>query len=334
MSGFGGAINNALGSGSLKNCLFIANTAMRGGGINSSTGLSPDGGFTFSADNCTFYGNQASGALAGGGIYSTSAGFKLRSSILWENVGPGGTDFGGQFAGVGGLADNTCIQSMSDSEAVSLGVGNISDSPLFADPDGEDDVLGTIDDNLRLTRGSPSIDAGTNDAVIGLDHDVDGLPRLVDDPETVDTGTGTGALVDLGAYEYHTFVGDLDEISLSAGGFSTLSLTAGKSEGGNLYIVLGSFTGTSPGLSLEGHTLPLNFDAYFLKTLNEIGVAPLFQSFGFLDGAGEADALFWVHFGADPILAGVTMQHAYAVLDSSTLEVRMTSTPFAIDLIL
>ncbi len=74
--------------------------------------------------------------------------------------------------------------------------GNIDTDPMFMDPDGLDDVLGTGDDNFRLQPGSPCIDVGRNDALPScLLTDLDGLSRAFDGDVNGD------AVVDLGAYE-------------------------------------------------------------------------------------------------------------------------------------
>jgi hypothetical protein len=94
-------------------------------------------------------------------------------------------------------------------------VGNFDADPLFFDPVGADGVIGTLDDNLRLDVGSPCIDAGNNDADIdastdGLQPlpatDLDGNPRIIDDPDVADTGNPpqAGAIIDLGPHEHLT----------------------------------------------------------------------------------------------------------------------------------
>jgi hypothetical protein len=100
--------------------------------------------------------------------------------IIWGNVPDG----------IGGVA----VVAYSNVQGGWPGVGNIDADPLFADPDNGD---------LRFSRGSPCIDAGDNTAVPdGIDTDLDGNPRFVDDPDTVDTGYGDPPIVDMGAYEY------------------------------------------------------------------------------------------------------------------------------------
>lgn len=74
---------------------------------------------------------------------------------------------------------------------------------MFRDADGQDDIVGTEDDNLRLSAGSPCIDAGDNNEVpSGVTTDLDGNPRFIDDPDITDTGNGTPPIVDMGAYEF------------------------------------------------------------------------------------------------------------------------------------
>ncbi len=92
---------------------------------------------------------------------------------------------------------------------------------MFKDADGDDDVVGTADDNLQLAYGSPCIDAGNSNSVppdyADLDEDGDTAEqtpldlaersRFTDDPVTADTGTGTPPIVDMGAYERYEFCG-------------------------------------------------------------------------------------------------------------------------------
>jgi hypothetical protein len=82
--------------------------------------------------------------------------------------------------------------------------GNIDADPMFVDPNGPDGIIGTEDDNLRLSMDSPCIDSGDNDAVpVDVTTDLDGNPRIVDgDCNDLDT-------VDMGAYEFDFgFYGD------------------------------------------------------------------------------------------------------------------------------
>jgi hypothetical protein len=67
-----------------------------------------------------------------------------------------------------------------------------------------------IDWNLHLLSGSPCIDAGDNTAIGDMIQDIDGDSRKVDVSLMADTGNGTPPLVDMGADEYTTCIGDFD----------------------------------------------------------------------------------------------------------------------------
>ena len=71
------------------------------------------------------------------------------------------------------------------------GEGNIDTNPLFVDTDGEDNIFGTEDDDLRLLQNSLCIDAGDNSAITqSVVTDLGGNPRIVNET------------VDMGAYEF------------------------------------------------------------------------------------------------------------------------------------
>ncbi len=111
-------------------------------------------------------------------------------------------------------------------------------------------------------------------------------------------------------------------ISVQSGGVQTLSLTAGAVHAGELYILLGSMSGFTPGLQLlPGLSLPLVFDAYFAYTLSHVNKPPLSQSFGLLDSSGQAQAAFGIQPGTPLPLIGLTVRHAYAMLNPVTLNV-------------
>jgi hypothetical protein len=86
------------------------------------------------------------------------------------------------------------------------GTENIDKDPLFLDPNGPDVIVGTEDDNLRLSAGSPCIDAGNNAAVpFGVMTDLDMRFRFADG-DCNRTG-----IVDMGTYEFSfLYLGDLD----------------------------------------------------------------------------------------------------------------------------
>lgn len=127
----------------------------------------------------------------------------IRNCVVWGNVASH-PDFHGywreQVAG-GFDAAYSCIQNIfGESEAG----GDVLDPA---------DIPGCIDQNplfvgasdLHVMAGSPTIDAGKNAFVpTGVETDLDGLARFVDDPGTADSGVagrGHTEVVDLGAFE-------------------------------------------------------------------------------------------------------------------------------------
>ncbi|MEM7307022.1 MAG: FG-GAP repeat protein [Planctomycetota bacterium] len=115
-------------------------------------------------------------------------------------------------------------------------------------------------------------------------------------------------------------------ISAGAGGSQDLLLTAGPEHAGDLYWILGTISGTSPGLSLGPDVLlPLNVDAYFALTVGAPSDGPLVNATGTLDGTGQAEASFELLAGATPGAAGLVLHHAYAVADAVRFEVELAS---------
>ncbi len=110
------------------------------------------------------------------GIWLNRSRAEILNSILWEEEGQDiGVDTGGNFV----------ITFSNVEDAAPPGQGNISKDPMFVDP---------THGNYRLRRGSPAIDAGTNQGA--PDHDLDGLARPFDGDRDGD------AVTDMGAYEF------------------------------------------------------------------------------------------------------------------------------------
>ena len=105
---------------------------------------------------------------------------------------------------------------------------------------------------------------------------------------------------------------------LGAGGSTGLCLDAGLAHAGRRYVMLGTTAGTTPGLPLGDVLLPLNPDSgYFLYTATSPGSPPLLGSVGTLDAAGRAAATFTLPPGLSTSAAGITLHHAYVVLDET-----------------
>ncbi len=215
--GGGGIKIDNSSSATLANCAFIGNESRNGpgGGLNRL-------GLPMAVTSCTFSGNSASN---GGGIFNGTTGLAVTNCTFSGNI----ANTGRAIRDKAGAAATNCVfwtdnessvpvtgfvtvaySSIQDADPNDGDIpfggeanGNIDDNPLFADADGDDDIIGTADDDLRLPAGlSPCIDAGNNAAVpAGVTTDLDGNGRILDDGAMFDTGNGTRPIVDMGAYE-------------------------------------------------------------------------------------------------------------------------------------
>jgi hypothetical protein len=176
----GGGMHNLNGSPVVTNCTFEGNTADQDGGGMSNSGSSPTVG------NTTFTGNMASvGNALSFDSYQQQypSNLVIANCIMWD----GGNE-------IWNNDGSTITTTYSDVQGGWPGTGNIDADPQFVDPDNGD---------YRLSPGSPCVDAADNTAVPdGVTTDLDGNPRFVDDPGTVDTGSGDPPIVDMGAYEF------------------------------------------------------------------------------------------------------------------------------------
>jgi hypothetical protein len=213
---FGGAVRKHDGRFRGVNCTFSGNSATSDGGAIYGAWESPANPCCNDLVNCTFSQNSALGL--GGGLHWTTSTLNITNSVFWNNTDSTGATSGAQikFTGTGLTVFYSCVQGYTGP-----GAGNSALNPLLADPDGLDNVVGTLDDDLRLSPGSPCIDSGNNTVDINSFEagaqplppvDALGLPRFVDDPDSLDVGVGTPPLVDRGAVEHRqtSCLGDLD----------------------------------------------------------------------------------------------------------------------------
>ena len=164
----------------LANTVFSRNSAGKDGG-----GLYNDGSNVTLA-NVTVYGNWAG---RGGGIYSAGGSPAIQNSILWGNLDDSGGDQIFSTSASTPTITYCDIQGSGGSGAgwdASMGTdlgGNLDADPRF--------VSSAWVANLRLTWGSPALDAGDSDLVPdGVTTDLDGAPRIAN------------GRVDMGAYEF------------------------------------------------------------------------------------------------------------------------------------
>jgi hypothetical protein len=154
----------------LVNCVFSHNIAIGTGGAVQLGHVANDRS-DLNVYNCTFWDNQApyggGGINTGGGTGGDPAHHTVYNCTFWDNDG-------------GDIVDAPPPdQDMIDIENTNWD-GNVDVVPFdpeFVDANGTDDMPGTLDDNLRLSCGSDSIDAGDQGwtPVDTYDVDNDGL---------------------------------------------------------------------------------------------------------------------------------------------------------------
>ncbi|MFC1764953.1 PKD domain-containing protein [Planctomycetota bacterium] len=197
--GYGGAIYASGSEPNYVNCLFNGNHVKRYGGALAFSNS------TANITNCTFHANDA---VSTGHAISSSGGdhITVNNCIIWDKYG----EIWNPQNSIVTLNYNTIIDW--------YGGTNSASNPRFVDEYGPDFIKGTLDDDLRLLKASPSIDAADNFAVpADILTDLDGGSRFVDDPDRTDTGVGTPPIVDKGAYEYGSSVGNRPPVA-NAGG--------------------------------------------------------------------------------------------------------------------
>ncbi|HRQ73398.1 MAG TPA: GC-type dockerin domain-anchored protein [Phycisphaerales bacterium] len=197
------------GQATVVNSVFLANKAVpkpndpypEGGGFGAGVMIYSYPAHEMTVADCTIAfntGKKHVGVLGG-----WNGKVNLRNSIVWGNVASH-PDFHGyyreQIAG-SFKAEWSCIQNI-------FGLSEVGGDPLEPEK-----IPGCIDgdprfvdgSDLHLAPGSPCIDAGKNALVpAGVESDLDGLARFADDPASEDTGVagaGHAEVVDMGAFE-------------------------------------------------------------------------------------------------------------------------------------
>ncbi len=299
----------------------------------------------------TFHGDAAGAQLG----YSVAGGGFVDADAFADVIG--GADEDGTNGTKAGLAR---IYSGFDGSIIRTHLGGASEDrtgrsvAMLGDVngDGRDDVaVGALrDDDGALDAGSVIVFSGLDGALLGRfdgatagdelgaelavagDVNGDGVSELIMGLPKADTtgGTDTG-LVRLGSPVTMPLWAERHLVSLVAGGTEDMHLEAGAAHAGSIYWVLGSVTGTSPGVVVGGMNLPVNLDDYMRLTF-KFG-DPLFQTFlGLLDVNGEASAALILPPGLDPAFAGFVVHHAYMVVSTPGIA-DMTSNPVPLTLL-
>jgi len=189
---------------SVERSLFVGNTS-----ADESSAIHISGGGTVS--DCILNGNISNGNK--GAINATGGGtLNLLNSTVTENIGGGVREqTGGQTVVLNSILYNNQAYEFGAGVAISYsnvlggapGSGNIDLNPRFVNARGADLLPGTLDDDLRLRRSSPCIDAGdTSGFSNSYPLDFNGKARVIDQAHISDSGVAlVGYTVDMGAHE-------------------------------------------------------------------------------------------------------------------------------------
>jgi hypothetical protein len=121
---------------------------------------------------------------------------------------------------------------------------------------------------------------------------------------------------------------DAERVSLSKGGLIRLQGQGPKHYAGAAFVLLGSATGTSPGLRFGPVELPLLWDAYSALVLAAPG-ATVSPGMGVLDSKAAFVGVFSVPPASPAALKGLRLHHAWLALDLSG-RVRFASNPISV----
>lgn len=136
--------------------------------------------------NSVFFGNSANSV---GGMW-VDGGATIRSSFFWGNSDNTGLTEHAQFSTYSTSFITVLYSVVQGWTGLRGGVGNSGADPMFVDALGPDGIPGTEDDDLRLSPGSPAINAGDPNTAGLPPTDVDGHARVL------------CGRVDIGAYEF------------------------------------------------------------------------------------------------------------------------------------
>jgi hypothetical protein len=130
----------------------------------------------------------------------------------------------------------------------------------------------------------------------------------------------------------NTLTADIASMSVAAGCVQNLDFHPGPALGSQIYLILGSLSGWSPGFPFGSQRVPLNPDWYTDFTLNGANSPFLVDTFGILPPSGST--LAQAVFPAQVLngLQGLTMHHAAVVADWS-LNIVHASNPVPLQLL-
>jgi subtilisin family serine protease len=118
-------------------------------------------------------------------------------------------------------------------------------------------------------------------------------------------------------------------ISLSSGGAQVLLLDGGDTAPGDLYLVLGSGSGTAPGVVVDGFLIGLVPDNWLALSVQSANSGLFGSTLGTLDGSGRNAATLTFPGSLPPVLVGLVLHHTFVRFDFAPFPVLATQPPAA-----
>jgi hypothetical protein len=124
---------------------------------------------------------------------------------------------------------------------------------------------------------------------------------------------------------------DSRSVSIFKGGKVVLSIHAGAEHAKNLVLMVGSASGSYPGLKIGKGTLLLNMDSYLSFTV-AAPHAVFFNNLSLLDAKGEGKVGFVLPGGLPASIAGTRLRHSCLLIGKGGLGFANIATPLDITL--
>ena len=142
----------------------------------------------------------------------------------------------------------------------------------------------------------------------------DGIMDVLSGNRNYNTGEPAGAVWVFDAFD--ALQASEDTLTAGTGGKVDFDLNATADYANRLYLILGSVSGTEPGLPLSpGVTIPINWDPLTELLINLLSSPALVDFTGNLDGSGKAAAALDSLGPIPPDAVGLVMSFAYACMD-------------------
>lgn len=252
-------------------------------------------------------------AASGGPIWSAATSdlsWKLETTVL----NPGATALAARGSNLLVATPGHVFVFERDSGALIYGYNVPNDAAALA-LEGNDVVVGGNDGSLYR------VDPGVGTVWVAQSFSENGSPSPIT------------ALTVVDAKPFASLKAQKTWVSSSTPSSVPFRLETSDSIGHLPYFMLGSVTGTKPGVSVAGQHVPLNLDPYFALCL--AGNPLLLGGIGAFSDLNAfavpmADATFSLPTGVPPSAIGLVILHAYVVFDPALGAVRAVSNPAGI----